>query len=145
MVFPTHSVPLDGAFQFADGATITTSGVTQVGGSDVVMDLGDDRYISGQLVIDVTAVDTTTGDEFATISWQVSDSSSFASYYEITLKQVANGAGRGYTGRYALPVDNVATVGVGESKPMRYLRCRANVSGTTPSIDPTIHLSIDQC
>lgn len=143
MVHPTQSVPIDAELQFADGGTtITADGVTEVASVDAVIDFGADAFVEGMLVIDIDDMDSTTGDESYEIKFQVSDSSGFATTYTTAAKPVG-GTGAYFTGRYTLRVDNIAQTASGQSKPMRYARCLANVGGTTPSFAPKIWLSLN--
>ncbi len=135
----TRGYMFDKELQLADGAAaITASGVTQVDGSAASLDLGAAANGSGDLVVDVSAIDITTGDESYELLLQGSSNSDFSS----DVQTIARGKlgdsstlGTGVdadsvVGRHVIPFHN----DVAQTTSYQYLRLAVVVAGTTPSI-----------
>lgn len=109
---------------------------TSSGAEALIVDLGDNTFVEGDVVIDVSAIDRTTGDEAYEILVQFSSSPTFASDV-VTGAAVHLGeeVGTGGTpdasasGRIILGVNN-ERLGVVR----RYMRLANELAGTTPSI-----------
>lgn len=120
----------DTLLQLEDGA----AAITASGAGSAILDIGDAR-MRGDVVIDVSAIDTVTGDETYTIHAQFSSSSSFASDIELGPSIQLSAAAVGGSdvvpdaGRYVLPVVNVL-----DTRQYQYMRLFVVVAGTTPSI-----------
>lgn len=104
----------------------------------IILDLGGTGLSPASLVVDVSAIDTVTGDESYRIVLEGSPDALFgtaaniATIAEITLGGATGAAPMGIadvTGRYMIPVRNERN-GV----TYRYLRLRTVVAGTTPTI-----------
>ncbi len=146
--------PRDAELRLEDGAAATTTtGIGQVGGSDKILDLGQDEfrelavagegaYVRGDMLIEVSAVDDTTGDETYELELQLSTDPAFAADVakraSIKLGFGGGGANADQYGvtRYTLPFDNE----IGE-KVYRYARLNKILGGTTPSITLQVHLA----
>lgn len=140
MAFATHNLPLDSALQLKDAGALTSTAVTQVGGVDAVIDLGSARFQKGTIILDISAIDTANGDESYTIDLQGSTASNFSSVHVLARAALGDstlngGATDTVIGRRVLYWDNVATITAGEPTPLRYLRLRVFIAGTTPSIN----------
>ena len=68
----------DAALQLKDAGAVTASGAAQVGGSAKILDMGAARF-DGRAIVDITAIETDTGNELYTILIQGSNSATFAS------------------------------------------------------------------
>ncbi len=130
----------DSLLELEDGAAaITADGV----GSDI-LDLGA-AHVTGDIVIDVSAFDQTTGDEQVTIIAELSDSATHASGIEPACALLLGGATTPLgnrdvasdTGRYVLPFNNQQN-----TRQYRYLQLYFDVSGTSPSITCVAYPSI---
>ena len=140
-------LPRDEATRLEDGAaTVTVSRNGQVGGSDRILDLGDDAFdaveghaafLRGEIVFDLSTFDFTTGDEFVEAVVQLSLKADFADSIiererirfgvakdgaDIDLPAATDGSVR-----IVMPVDNE----VNEIR-YRYMRLRFISGGTTP-------------
>tara|TARA_R110002096_G_C14661938_1_gene728458 strand:- start:52150 stop:52602 length:453 start_codon:yes stop_codon:yes gene_type:complete len=122
----------DSLLELEDGAApITASGQ----GSGII-DLGD-AHVTGEIVLDVSAIDTVTGDELYDVLVELSDSATFASGVEqaasIQLGGTTGAAGaRDVTsdaGRYAVPFQNQLN-----TRQYRYVRLNLVIGGTSTSI-----------
>jgi hypothetical protein len=128
----------DKDMQLADGGAITASAAAQVLGADKILDLGAGR-LDGVAVVDISAIDTVTGDEKYELELQHSNSATFAS-------GVVTGSTLKVGGTTAVPGNSAAT-GVGrfelpfcnelQGVIYRYLRLYRRIAGTTPSITNT--------
>lgn len=126
-----------------DAGAITANAAAQVGGSNKILDLGANTRVDAVVVIDVTAIDISSGDELYYITAQVSSSSSFASDIQnvgtMNFGKSAvrlGGAIDSLIGRYELPVCTE------QADVMRqYFRLYTTVGGTTPSINYTAFLA----
>ena len=125
------------------GTAISADAPAQVAAADKILDLGT-GYFDGVVQVDVTAIDTVTGDELYLLKAQFSSSSSFASGIVTGSALVLGGAtGTGNsavtgTGRWELYVCNE----VGGTL-YRYMRMYTDVAGTTPSITYSARLYRD--
>lgn len=148
-----HSYSFDADTLMSDGGTAhTTSEQAEVSSAAAFLDFGNTTsgpsveqvaYTKGDLVIDVTAFDFTTGDETAQVILQLSDRSDFDESMGVVVNKcvalamgddggVAAGAGAdddSATGRNVVGVDNEHKGTV-----YRYARLFVVVAGTTPSI-----------
>jgi hypothetical protein len=126
----------DAATELKDAGAMTASGAAQVGGAARVVNVGS-GIISAVLVIDVNALDITTGDEGYTLVLQGSTSPTFASDVQnLVIHRAGDSTVTGETvdstiGRKTIPFTNQARDG----SPLPYLRIYATIAGTTPSVD----------
>lgn len=74
----SHDATFDALLQLKDAGLVAASAAATVGGQARVVDLGK-AYLSGRVLIDITAVEVASGDEGYRIRMQFSDSSTFAS------------------------------------------------------------------
>jgi len=146
----------DAATELKDAGLIAASAATQVGGSDVILDLeeggglfdtpsgSDGSRFDGSIIIDVTEIEIATGDEVFDILAQVSSSPTFASDVKnvaglnLAATAVADGgADDGEVGHYELGFTNEQN-GVAR----RYMRLFTVVAGTIATgIDYVAHLA----
>lgn len=136
--------PYDALLQLKDAGAISSDAAAQVASADKILTVGDEA-IGGDFVVDVSAMDATTGDEMYHILLQGSNSSSFASGIVnlalvslggATTQLGAKGAVTGLT-RYSVPFKNV----FGGTR-YAYLRAYTDVGGTSPSINYVASLSL---
>ena len=143
---PNYNYIFDSGLQLKDAGAVTTSGQGQVGGSARIVDLGDGD-VRGDLVLDVSAIDTTSADESYKLILQGSNSASFASGNE-GLAFIALGSATGVqgfnvvgaataAGRYIVSFRNER----GGTR-YRYVRMQHVPAGTTPSINYVAYLSL---
>lgn len=141
---PELNYAYDALLQLKDAGAISADAAAQIGGVDKILTVGDEA-IEGEFVVDLSAIDTTTGDEMAHILLQGSNSPTFASGI-VNLALVSLGGattqlgGKGATstlGRYSVPFKNI----FGGVK-YAYLRAYTDVGGTTPSINYVASLSL---
>lgn len=78
---PSKHYNFDRNMAFAEDLALTTSDIIAFSGSDVILQIGP-GYMEGVVVLDITAMDQTTGDETYTFNLLGSNSSSFASGIE---------------------------------------------------------------
>ena len=137
---------VDTQTELEDGAgAITTSAV----GSTASFDLGgldqtNAAVVYGDLVVDVSAIDATTGDELYELILEGSTSSTFASGIEEVARMHLGGTtglngGQDIasgTGRYVVSFSNERN-----GRTYRYVRLNFVLSGTTPSITCTAFLA----
>lgn len=129
-----------------DLTAVTTSAAAQVAAAAKILDLGD-GLVQAMLVLDVTAMDTTTGDEDYNIGWQLSTKADFAD----TIVEAAalflgdateiNGDAdlpAAVPQRFFLPVINWM-----EDIRYRYAQLFHTIAGTTPSITYEAWLAIN--
>lgn len=85
---------LDALYDITQGAAnITASAVLQGGGADTIIDVGTNNRVDGTLVIDVSAVETDTGDEAYHIHVQGSDAEDFSGDVEnLALMEMGDGS-----------------------------------------------------
>jgi hypothetical protein len=129
----------DSLLQLKDAGAITSSAAAQVDGSAKVLDTGDDKRYTGQVIIDVSAVKITANDEIYTIVLQGSPDSAFTAATSVELCQINLSAAEekltdtnrdDTTGRYLLPFTNEFA-----GTFYRYLRLYTVIAGTSPSIN----------
>lgn len=126
---PTYT--FDANLEFKDAGLIAADDNAQVDGVDKIVDVGAAKF-SGDMVIDVTAIEVASGDERYDIQVQGSTSATFASAYEqlaslaLGDSSVVGGDADSVVGRYVLPFNNLAENGT----PYRYLRVTIDVAGT---------------
>lgn len=124
---------------FAEDLTLTATGVVQFAAANVQLDLGD-GYYEGDLVVDVSAIDTASNDEAYTLHLEGGAVSGLASGAVdiLAMKRLEDPAAVGGlgrqnvehgVGRYVIPFNNMVA-GV----MYRYLQLSATIAGTTPSI-----------
>lgn len=114
------------------------------GEGSAIVDLGASVHVTGDIVVDVSAIDLVTGDEQYTIIAELSDDSGHASGIEpmgaLLLGGVTASLGNrdvaSTVGRYILPFNNQMN-----DRVYRYLRLHFDVGGTTPSITCVAYLS----
>lgn len=142
----TNYIVDDALALLAAGAAQTASG-----DSPLIVDLGggDQPYspiVNFAMMIDVTAIDVTTGDEEYRLILEGSDSATFASGIEPLCEASLGGAGVGLPangdvasdiGRYVVPGCNLKN-----EHTYRYVRLTWVISGTTPSITLTANLGM---
>ena len=131
----------DSALEVSDGAigAITADDVLQTGGADAILDLGAAMF-RGTLVVDVSAMDVTSGDETYRICVQGSNSATFASG-SVNLATLQLGDQAQFvgvdtdqtTGKHFLTFQNIVPI-AGVDTTYRYMRVQLDVGGTTPSI-----------
>ena len=133
---------LDVDLLLEDGA----AAITADGAGSEILDMGaNGSRMRGDIVVDVSAIDETTGDEQYTIIAELSDSSTHASGIEPTVALLLGGATtplgnrdiESDIGRYILPFTNQAN-----GRTYRFLQLHVDVTGTTPSITFVAHLAI---
>lgn len=138
---------MDRNTMFAEDLTLTATGVVQFAAANVQIDLGD-GYYEGDLVVDITAIDTTSNDEVYTVLLEGGTVSGLASgAVEILAMRrledpaAAGGQGRANVehgiGRYVIPFNNNSPLGTA----YRYLQMAFTIAGTTPSITFSAFLS----
>lgn len=146
----------DAATELKDAGLIAADAVTQVGGSDVILDLeqggglfdnpqgSDGSRFDASIIIDVTEIEVASADEIYRIIAQVSSSPTFVSdvknvaILELAAGAVAAGGGdEGEIGHYELGFTNEQN-GVAR----RFMRLFTDVSGAVATgIDYVAHLA----
>lgn len=135
-----RSYTYDNSLLFKDAGAITSSAAAQVSGSNKIIDTnngasGAPSRFDAIMVIDVSAIDTTSANELYDIVVQLSNSATFASgvvnrcALELGTTRWGSSASDG-TGRYELPFDNEFA-----ENTYRYVRLYTGCAGTTPSIN----------
>ena len=138
----------DATTALKDAGAVTASGAATVSSVAREVDLGASLPTSGQsvmmwaaAVIDVTAIDVSSGDELYNIVIEGCNTSGFGSGEIAPLailclghssKIIGAGATSSVTGRYVVPFFNSAHGTV-----FRYVRAYHEISGTSPSINYT--------
>lgn len=140
MVHQAHNFTLDSAIQMKDAGAMTSTAITQVGGSNKALDLGAATYQRFALVVDVSAIDTANGDESYTITVQGSSASGFSPLYILTRTILGDSSVSGNAidtlpGRYVIYGDNVINLAGSQTANAQYLRVSVGIAGTTPSIN----------
>ena len=126
---------IDTELQLRDAASVTASRRSQVSAANKIIDLGAGE-VWGVILLDMTTIDFTTGDEVYNILAQVSNSATMASGVRnasgIIFGDAANGANDDTTvsERRELPFTNRIGTTV-----YRYLSLYEVLSGTTPILD----------
>lgn len=149
MSFPNdRTYSFDANLQVSDNAAAyTASGYLQTGGADGMLDLGGNQgvtptqfaRIDAMLILDITAIDVTSGNETYQIDIMLSNDSSFAAGNVVCGGGIQLGKGaslRGpvaqadsVTGRYELGFTNQVAGTIYE-----YMKVYVTTGGTTPSI-----------
>lgn len=144
-ILPTHALPKDELATFADAQTLSSTGY--INNANAVIDLGN-GYIEGTLVLDLSALDMTTGDETYQLALIGSNDASFGNgNCDLLAFQDFSGAA---TSRVLATIlaatPAVPLTGQGATRYMvkfcnqkggflfRYAKLYATLSGTTPSI-----------
>lgn len=157
MVYVTHNRPLDTLLQLKDTtAAITSTATAQVGGVDVTIDLmpgapagAPAKFIKGMVLFDIAAIDVANSDEVYQMTLQGTNTAGWGgTVYELGRKPFGANAVLSLgvstpVGRQCLYFDNVAITAAGEYLPQRYIRLRAILAGTTPSITYTAWMAKD--
>jgi hypothetical protein len=122
----------DAATILKDAGLVAATGNATVNSVAQILDIGDGAVI-GQVVLDVTAIESATGDERFTVILQGSNSSSFASGV-VNLASMEFGALAALTGGpSAAPVIGRYEMGFSNTQSYtnyRYVRIRVVVAGT---------------
>lgn len=143
--------PYDALLQLKDAGSVSSSAAAQVASADKILTVGDEA-IGGDFVVDVSALDQTTGDEQAYIQLQGSNSASFASGV-VTLAMVSIGGATAATGGHPLGARSAVTGLTRYSVPFKnvfggtryaYLRAYHALAGTSPSVNYVASLSINK-
>jgi hypothetical protein len=126
-----------------DAGAVTSSAAAQVGGSNRIIDLGDAARVDARAIVDVSAIDVSSGDEAYTIEVQVSSSATFASDIAV--------AGIARLGHSSVSFESASTAAPHRREIAftneingtlrRYLRVFHRIAGTTPSINYTAALA----
>lgn len=125
---------LDAALILRDSYAQTATGVSQVGGSARTLDLGSGR-VDSRVILDVDAIDASSGDEAYTLTLEGSNSSTFASGIVALASTVLGdssvnlGSADDAVGRYEMPFTNEQNGTI-----YRYVRLNVTIAGTTPSL-----------
>lgn len=147
--------PPDAETQLKDAGLVASSAAAQVGGSDQILDFGDDEfrsggsgedgqapYVAGDVVVDVTEIESGDGDEEFSIALQLSDEDDFGgdvvnrAILPLGASALDAGDNQFATGRYVLPVDNEWN-----NRTYRYARLYTHVAGTVGTgINYSAHL-----
>jgi hypothetical protein len=131
----------DNAMLLKDAGAVTADGAAQVSSAARILDLGAAR-LDGRVIVDVSAIDVSSGDERYDVNIQFSSSATFASDVVpgagISLGDSSTIPGQSadsVIGRYEFPFSNEIN-----GTTYRYARVYTNVSGTTPSINYTAYI-----
>lgn len=130
-----HSHTFDAEMLLKDAGLVAASAALQVGGSAKVVDLGD-AFVSGDCVIDITAIESGDGDETYEIMLQFSDVEDFTTSPDTIaqsfhLGNSSNGWSDQYkTGRKVMPFNNRFVDSNGDVKNFRYCRGYVVIGGT---------------
>jgi hypothetical protein len=135
--------PLDANLLFCEDKVLSASGVVKDGaGNDVVLNLGLGR-MDASLVVDVTTLKTSTGDEKYTFLLQGADNAAFTGdkenlgVLELGAAAARTGGARASTiGRFTVPITTSDYV-----KSWKYVRLNLLVAGTAPSAVVTAWLA----
>jgi hypothetical protein len=134
---PRKHYNVDRNLMFAEDLTLTATGMIQFAAADVIYRLGPGR-MDTVLVISITAIDVSSGNELYDLYLQASDSATLASnvhiigHLQVGHSSVLLGGATvsSVVGRYEVPFQNV----VAGSILLDYARMRLVAAGTTPSI-----------
>lgn len=142
---PQNRPLLDSATQLKDAGAVTSTGQTQVGGSDRSIDFGSGKpFTEVKLMIDISAIDVADGNEKYEIEWQLSDSPTFAA--GVVVSDVTKVGDSSVTGSSADTVTGgpiVKTVNnEWQGTRYRYGRLFHRIAGTTPSINYTAYATL---
>lgn len=134
---PSKHYNWDRNLAFAEDLTLTATGNVQFNAADVIFQIGPGRMDS-TLVVSVTAIDISSGNELYDLYLQGSDSPTLASnvftlaHLQLGHSSVLLGGANvsSVVGRYEVPFTNV----VAGTILLDYVRLRLVAAGTTPSI-----------
>ncbi|MEM8757238.1 MAG: hypothetical protein AAGF47_05595 [Planctomycetota bacterium] len=115
------------------GQNFTADGTLLDGGSDAVIDFGVGGAVMPLFLVDVSVLDTTSGNETYEVIVDFASDLAFSSdvmSYKLTVTRV---------GRYFLPTANRAPDSNGLQQTLQYARARVDVGGTTPSITLAVY------
>jgi hypothetical protein len=130
----------DAALQLKDAGAVTSTGAGTVGGSPRVVNLGT-GIVSAALVVDISTLDATTGDESADLRLQVSSDPTFATDVTVAARIESGPSSIGEdsqgVGRRSVPFNNIGEDGAAKA----YARIYAVLGGTTPSINYSAFIS----
>lgn len=137
-MYPNHDFSVDTSIQLKDAGLVASTAVATVGGSAAVWDLGAAVFTKGRIIIDTTAVEVATGDEYYAVELQGSDTSGFSTAYHLAEYKLGdstttlNGVDSPAIGRHVLYFDNIAhkNATLDAPAPCRYMRLRTVVAGT---------------
>jgi hypothetical protein len=128
------------SFTYDHSLLLKASAAVTATAASNILDLGASRT-DVRLIVDVSAIDTTSGDESYRLRVQVSNSATFASgiFCPVTLElgdsTVTGNSADSATGRYEVPFSNEVN-GV----TYRYVRVNQVIAGTTPSYTAAIYI-----
>lgn len=124
--------PFDADLEFKDAGLVAASAAAQVDSAAKVVDVGT-GYFQADMVVDVTAIEVASGNEYYIIRVEGSDNTDFSTGTEVELasrklgdSSVTGGDTDDTTGRYTIPFNNRAVNGT----TYRYLRVYTEVGGT---------------
>jgi hypothetical protein len=131
-LFPTKDFTFDADLQIWDSAqaVIGADDITQVAGSDKILDLGAGR-VDGRVIVDLTAIEVASNNERFLIRTQFSNSATFASgivggtLIEVGTSEITDMSADTPTGRYEIPFTNEIL-----GTAYRYMRLFVAVEGT---------------
>lgn len=135
----------DANLQLKDSNAVTASAAGQVAGSDQILDIGTGR-VDAMAIVDISAIDTSSGDESYGVEIQGSSDPGFATDVVVYAEKVFGDSTTSHdtvdsvAGRYEIPFTN-NQAGVLR----RYLRTFTRIAGTTPSITHTVHVAPVEC
>ena len=117
------------------GAAVTATGNGTVGGSARILDLGT-GFVESSLIIDIDAIDVSSGNELYVLTVQVSSSPTFAS--DVNVVEVINLGHSSLNGQSASTapgrISRKLLNSADGNTPKRYMRMTHTLSGTTPSL-----------
>ena len=125
------SKTMDSNLELKDAGLVASSAAAQVDGANQILDIGTGNF-EGDIIIDVTACEVDSGNEYYRIGAQISSSATFASdIYEVCSLMLGDSSVIGgdtdmTTGRYILKFQNRIADGVNKG----YLRLYTTVGGT---------------
>lgn len=135
----------DASLQLKDSYAVTASAAGQVASANQILDIGTGR-VDGVAIVDISALDVSSGDESYGVEIQGSSAADFSSDVVVYSEKVFGDSTTSHdtvdsvVGRYEIPFTN-NQAGVLR----RYLRTFTRVAGTTPSITHTVHVaSVEQ-
>jgi hypothetical protein len=131
-----NAATYDNLLLLKDAGAVTADGAGTVNSAARVLDLGL-AVCEGEVRIDISAFDFTTGDETARAILQGSNDIAFGSGI-VELASLNMPAASGLTGRVMFPFTNVLRGTI-----YQYVRIYFDVGGTTPSINCIVYLTRD--
>jgi hypothetical protein len=144
-------VTFDAAFLTKDAGAVVANGADQVAAANKIIDLGGvPNRIDARLMIDVSAMDLTSGDETYQIHIQGSSDPTFTTpIWTLATQLLGKASGRATNtadsvlGRYELAFCNELLTALGVFTTFRYLRTYHVCAGTTPSINYTAFIGME--